>query len=139
MRRPGKCLCGQIRFTAAPKDRDVGVCHCSTCQVQAAGPFLALDCGDTLEFENDITLGVYNSSDWAERVFCTNCGTLIAWRLKDGAMSIVNVAAFDDQDGLQLDHEVYIDQKPAYYSFSEKTQQLTQEDVLKLFAIEGGP
>ena len=133
-RKSGHCLCGEVRFTAIPKDHDVGACHCRTCQVQASGPFMALDCADTLEFEGDSTLGVFNSSDWAERLFCQNCGTLIAWRLKDRTINIVNVAAFEGLGDVRLDHEVYIDQKPGYYSFAEKTQQLTQEDVLKLFA-----
>lgn len=32
------CLCGAVRFTAAPKDRRFGACHCSMCRRSTAGP-----------------------------------------------------------------------------------------------------
>ena len=43
----GGCLCGAVRFTAAPANHEVGACHCSMCRKWTAGPFLVLDCADT--------------------------------------------------------------------------------------------
>lgn len=130
----GQCLCGAVKFTATPKNSDVGVCHCSMCRKHAAGPFFAVDCGDTLKFEDEAHVGVYGSSDWAERVFCTKCGSTLLWRLRDRSTNIVAVDAFNDLGDLKLDHEVFIDEKPGYYSFAEKTQQMTGQQVFEMFA-----
>ena len=132
--KTGQCLCGAVKFRAAPKTADVGVCHCSMCRRISAGPFFAIDCGDTLVFENEDKLGVYNSSEWAERGFCKDCGSTILWRLKDRSINIVAVDLFNDLEGLRLDHEVYIDEKPGYYRFAEKTTQLTGAQVMEMFA-----
>lgn len=130
----GKCNCGAVKFTATPKSGDVGVCHCGSCRRMSAGPFHALDCGDTLKFDNEDNVGVYNSSSWAERGFCKQCGTVLFWRLKDNSIATVSVDAFDDLGDLKLDHEVFIDEKPDYYSFAQKTTQLTGQQVFDMFA-----
>jgi len=134
MGKKGQCLCGAVKFTATPKSTDVGVCHCGMCRKNNAGPFFALDCGDSLSFESDNSLGIYKSSGWANRTFCKDCGSSIAWSMQDGSMNIVAVDLFDGVEGLKLDHEVYIDHKPSYYSFAEVTQKMTEADIMKMFA-----
>ncbi len=134
--KSGKCNCGAVAFKATPKNGDVGVCHCSKCRRMAAGPFFALDCGDTVKFESEESVGVYNSSEWAERGFCKQCGSVLFWRTKDRAVNIVSVDAFDDPIDLTLDHEVFIDEKPGYYSFAEKAKQMTGQECFEQFAAE---
>lgn len=135
----GQCLCKGVKFTATPKNQNVGVCHCDMCRKNNAGAFFAVDCGDTLSFENENHLGVYNSSDWAERLFCKECGSSIAWRMKNGSMSVVAVDLMDGLDQLVLDHEVFIDEKPSYYSFVEKTSQITGPELMKMFQAGNPP
>ena len=132
--KSGQCLCGAVKFTATPKSGDVGVCHCGMCRKHAAGPFFAVDCADTLAFDDETKVGVYGSSDWAERGFCKQCGSTLFWRAKDGSVNIVAVDLFDDPGSLRLDHEVFIDEKPDYYSFAQKTKQLTGQQCFEMFA-----
>lgn len=132
--KSGRCLCGSVKFRASPKKAEVGVCHCSMCRKSAAGPFFAIDCGDSLVFDDETTLGVYGSSEWAERGFCNQCGSTVFWRLKDRSANIVAIDLFDDPGELKLDHEVFIDEKPGYYSFAEKTHQLTGKQVFEMFS-----
>ncbi|MEM9495070.1 MAG: GFA family protein [Pseudomonadota bacterium] len=133
----GQCLCGAVKFKATPKNAEVGVCHCSICRRQSAGPFFAIDCGDSLVFEDATHVGAFASSDWAERGFCTRCGSTLFWRLKDKSINIVAVDLFDEPGDMVLDHEVFIDEKPGYYSFAEKTKQMTGQEVFEMFA-DGG-
>ena len=42
---------------------------------------MAIEVGSSLKIEDDTHLGVYRSSEWAERCFCTKCGTSLFYRL----------------------------------------------------------
>jgi hypothetical protein len=133
----GGCLCGAVRFTATPADREVGACHCSMCRRWSAGPYLERDCTTTLKVEDTTHLGIYRSSDWAERAFCKRCGTSLYYRLVDKNHHYVSAEAFDSRDGYRFAHQVFIDEKPAYYDFANKTHNMTGAEVFAQFAPGG--
>ncbi len=41
---------------------------------------------------------------------------------------------FDEVQGLVLDHQVFVDEKPGYYAFAGETRELTGAEVFALFA-----
>ena len=130
-KRSGKCLCGAVTFTATPKSDSVGVCHCGMCRTFAAGPFFVVDCVDTLKIDNDADLGVYQSSDYGERGFCKKCGSSLFWRMRDGSSSHVSANAFQGAVDWNFDHEIFVEDQPAYYSFAQKTHRMTGEELFK--------
>ncbi|HWV41148.1 GFA family protein [Pseudorhodoplanes sp.] len=135
--KSGGCLCGAVRFTATPANDDVGACHCSICRRWSAGPFMVRDCGTSLKIEDASKAGVYRSSEWAERGFCKTCGTTLYYRLIDKDMYFVSAEAFDDVKTLAFTSQVFIDEKPAYYDFANKTHNMTGAEVFALFAPGG--
>jgi hypothetical protein len=134
----GGCLCGAVRFTASLKDREVGACHCSMCRKWTGGPFMVIDCGDTIKVENESNLGVYRSSEWAERCFCKTCGSVLFYRLVQNGNCYASAEAFDDRAGYALTSQVFIDEKPAYYDFANKTHNMTGAEVFAAFAPPEG-
>ena len=130
----GGCLCGAVRFTAAPRDPHVGACHCGMCRRWSAGPFLALECGGTVKVEDTTQLGVYRSSEWAERCFCKRCGTPLFYRLVGKDFYAVSAEAFDDKTGFAFTSQIFVDEKPAYYDFANKTKNMTGPEVFAAFA-----
>jgi hypothetical protein len=134
--KQGGCLCGAVRFTAAPKDHEVGACHCSMCRRWTAGPFMVMDCADTMKVENESNLGVYRSSEWAERCFCKKCGSALFYRLVQNGNCYASAEAFDDRANYALTSQVFIDEKPAYYDLANKTHNMTGAEV---FAAFGAP
>lgn len=132
--KSGRCLCGAVKFTATPKASRVDACHCDTCRKQVGGPVMAVDCGGAVRFADESKLGVYQSSDWAERGFCPACGTALFWRLKDRSMYTINAGAFDNLDGFSLETEIFVDSKPDYYDFAQDTTKLTGQQVFEMFA-----
>ena len=130
----GGCLCGAVRFTAMPRNKDFGICHCSMCRRWAAGPFFARECGGTVEVEDASNLGIYRSSEWAERCFCKVCGTTLFYRLVGKDFYAVAAEAFDDRAGLAMTGQIFVDEKPSYYDFANKTQMLTGAQVFAAFA-----
>jgi hypothetical protein len=134
----GGCLCGAVRFTASLKDREVGACHCSMCRRWTGGPFMVIDCGDTVKVENESNLGVYRSSEWAERCFCKKCGSVLFYRLVQNGNCYASAEAFDDRAGYALTSQVFIDEKPGYYDFANKTHNMTGAEVFAAFAAPEG-
>ena len=130
----GGCLCGAVRFTATPKDKDFGICHCSMCRRWSAGPFFAIECDGEVRFQDNSNLGVYRSSEWAERGFCKVCGTPLFYRLHGKDFYAVSVEALDDRSGLVLTSQIFIDEKPGYYDFANKTKMMTGAEVFAAFA-----
>lgn len=134
--KSGQCLCGAVKFKATPKANEVTICHCGMCRRQMAGPFFAIECGDALTIEDSPALGVYSASDYGERIFCKDCGTSIAWRTKDRTFSEVSVNTLEDIGELELKQEIFVDDKPDYYSFAETTTKLTGAQVMDAFMAQ---
>ncbi|TQV86223.1 GFA family protein [Exilibacterium tricleocarpae] len=132
--RTGSCLCGAVRFTAKNAAKALGACHCTMCRKWGGGPFLALECGTEVTFEGEENISLYDSSDWAERGFCRNCGTHLFYRLKENQLYMMSPGLFADDSELVFDHQVFIDEKPAYYSFANKTSDMTGAEVFEKYA-----
>ncbi|MZR61998.1 GFA family protein [Alcanivorax sp. DP30] len=131
----GHCLCGKVCLTATPKSQHLGACHCDMCRRWGGGPLLVVDC-ENVEVSGDDSVGIYASSDWAERGFCKQCGTHLFYRLKEGGLYAVPVGVLDGDSHWQLAEQVFIDSKPGYYSFAEKTRNLTGEELFAQFGAE---
>lgn len=127
--RRGKCVCGAISVTAKNAGSSVGACHCGTCRRWGGGPFMEIDCGTEVSFGGGGTVSVYESSDWAERGFCGQCGTHLFYRLKETGQHMVPVGIFDTDDGLIFEQQVFIDEKPPYYRFANDTQDMTGAEL----------
>lgn len=95
---------------------------------------MEVDCGPDITFEGEQHIGIFDSSKWAERGFCKICGTHLFYRLKASRDHMVPVGVFDDDGDLSFERQVFVDEKPHYYSFSNKTQELTGAEIFALYA-----
>lgn len=134
----GTCLCEKIIVTTTPDAAEVDACHCTMCRKWAAGPFMAMGCGNKFSVQGEEFLAVYKSSEWAERVFCSNCGTSIAWRLSEGGSIHVSSQLFSETNDYPLGTQVFIDEKPRTYSFAEKSKTMTGAEIFAMFAPKEG-
>ncbi len=134
--RQGQCLCGAIRITAKEAGSSVGACHCKMCRRWGGGPFMEIDCGTAISFDNEENVSVFDSSAWAERGFCRKCGTHLFYRIKESGQHMVPVGLFDDEENLVFKTQVFIDEKPPYYGFENETQEMTGAEI---FAMFGAP
>jgi hypothetical protein len=91
---------------------------------------MEIECGTDVSFEGADNISVFDSSAWAERAFCKQCGTHLFYRLKKTGQHGVPVGLFDDEENLTFAHQVFIDEKPSYYKFSNETQDLTGAEIL---------
>lgn len=129
----GSCVCGASSFEAAAVSTSLGACHCGLCRRWGGGPLLAVECGTDVKFAESSQVSVFPSSEWAERGFCARCGTHLFYRLKESGEYHVPVGLFKDDGAFQFDHQVFIDEKPEYYSFNGETRNMTGAELFAMF------
>ena len=128
----GKCLCGAVSFVAEGVDPELHACHCSMCRNWAGSPLLAAAV-NKISFEGESHIKRFASSDWAERGFCDTCGTSLFYYLKEADHYIVCTGSFADQSQFKLHGEIFIDEKPASYSFAGDHPRLTGAEFMARF------
>jgi hypothetical protein len=84
--------------------------------------------------EGDDSITVFDSSAWAERGFCSRCGTHLFYRIKQSQQYHMPAGLFEDHDHFVFEHQVFIDEKPAYYSFSNETKDMTGAEIFAMYA-----
>lgn len=124
----GHCLCGAVTISA-PQRTGVSVCHCGMCRRWGGGPLFALECGSGVAIEGGEHVVSYRSSAWAERAFCRRCGTHLYYRMLEGGSYAIPAGLLDDASGFALAMQIFIDEKPAYYSLAEPVPSLTGAQV----------
>ncbi|MCG8652393.1 MAG: GFA family protein [Pirellulales bacterium] len=132
--RTGGCLCGKVRYKTTKPVDTVSVCHCDMCRRWNGGPAFAFECEKAVEFEGADNIVHYRSSDWAERGFCGICGSNLYYRFVESGYYSLNVGTLDDQSGLTLENQIFIDEKPDFYRFANETTMMTGEEIFALYA-----
>lgn len=123
-----RCLCGAVTMTIASVGKSVGACHCTTCRGWGGGPSLSVDCGTGVAIAGEDRVAVYESSRWAQRGFCSRCGTHLFYRLTQGQRYYIPAGLLDGCD-LVFAEQVFIDSKPGYYAFANETECLTGAEL----------
>ena len=128
----GTCLCESVTIETNSVN-EFEACHCGTCRRWGGGPFLAVHCDSNVSMSGREHIKVYESSDWAERGFCSNCGTHLFYHLKPTDEYIVPVGLFQSEDNFNFRQQIFIDKKPGYYAFANPTENLTEQEVFEKF------
>jgi len=129
----GHCICGKVEVHVKKLNPHVGACHCRMCRNWGSGPYMEFNCGNDVAFTGEEHISVFSSSEWAERGFCSTCGTHLYYRLKESRDHLVSVGLFDKTEGFQFDNQVFVDEKPSFYSFSNETNEMTGAEVFAAF------
>ena len=85
-------------------------------------------------FEGEDKIGRIRSSEWAERGFCTKCGSNLFYHIIDSNVYQISAGLMDDQSKLRMSLQVFIDDKPQFYEFANKTETMTGAEVFAKYA-----
>ncbi len=133
----GHCMCGEVSIEANLINNEVGVCHCKDCRRWSGSPFMSVESyADDVVINGQELVAIYNSSDWAERGFCSKCGSNLFYRLKENQKYFLLAGLFEQEDEFAMDHQIFIDRKPDFYSFANKTKNLTAEETIAMFSSD---
>ena len=134
----GKCLCGAVTVSTELKAPSVGACHCRMCRTWGGGPFMTLDAPGGVTISGEEHVGNFVSSHWAERGFCRQCGTHLYYRLKQNQQYFLPAGLFDLDDSVKFDHQVFVDERPAFYRFANETKDMTGPEIFAMFGASQG-
>ena len=126
----GRCLCGSVAFEFQGPVRPFTACHCRTCRRQT-GHFVVATSIPTeqFEFHNREGLSWYSSSHFAERGFCSRCGSVLFYRMKDRSSIEVFAGALDDPAGIPVSHHIFAGEKGCYYELTDGLPAFAGDDT----------
>ncbi|MBD8511596.1 GFA family protein [Photobacterium sp. WH77] len=130
----GHCLCGKVGLKSTSGSLHAEACHCGMCRKWSGGPYLSVAAGTEVSFTGEENISRFSSSDWGERGFCKHCGSHLFYFLKPTGQYMVPAGLLDQESQLEMDQQIFIDKKPAYYAFSNNTENLTEEEVFAKYA-----
>lgn len=115
----GHCLCGAVQIGALVT-KTFGACHCRMCRQWSGGLWM----GVKTVGKPDITgpVSVHKSSIYADRGFCSKCGSAIWHRERVSGKKAITLALglFEDQDGWTMTREIYADARPDHYALASE-------------------
>ena len=132
-------MCGAVTFQVRDLRKDFGACHCEMCRRWTGSAFLGITVPEqTITFEGTEHIATLQSSPWAERAWCSKCGTGLWYRVTaPGPMATdyeIPIGLLHDADGLRMTREIYIDKKPDSFAYEGEHKLLTRSQVLELYA-----
>lgn len=132
MTHTGKCLCGQVRFTADAEPSGARMCWCRDCQYIASGSATVnvLFPEEAVRYDGEI--GTFrmtaDSGNTVERGFCTKCGAQMYSRTVEpkGAPIRVRAGTLDDPALIAPTAIIWAASAPAWVELDPKLPQHAQ-------------
>src|SRR5687768_4448242 len=104
----GTCLCKSVSVSFPLHDKVFDACHCGMCRKWGGGPFLSVHGGtENVELKGEANIARYDSSDWAQRGFCKNCGTHLFYFLKPRDLYIFSLGVLNNIDDLKFHKQIF--------------------------------
>ena len=94
---------------------------------------LAIDSGALKGISGESSITRYQSSDWAERGFCKQCGTSLFYYLVPAEQYHFPAGLLDQSLSDKMSMQIFVDEKPDYYDFANKTESMTGAEVFEHF------
>lgn len=125
----GHCLCGAVKITLTDAHREIDVCHCKMCARWGGAMYAGLEAG-RCSVEGDEAITIYQSSDWAERAFCSKCGSNLWYSFKPTGNRTFLAGMFDLPEGMAIKQQIFVDEKPDWYDLAQKSPMKTGAQII---------
>ena len=129
----GQCLCGAVSVHLKVPEATVDACHCGMCVRWGGGAYLSTRMAEEMEIEGEEYVTRFRSSKWAERGFCSQCGTHLLFTYLPTGSTSFSPGLFSDAKGFSLKEEIFIDAKPDYYEYAGERPRLTEAEVMEKY------
>lgn len=134
----GQCLCGGVTVSAIIDAPTLCACHCTMCHRQNSGPYISI-MTDQAGTEASGSIKIFRSSDWAERAFCSECGSTLWYSTVHDGARYLSAGLFENAGAAPLALEYYADNCPQGYRLDGNHKRLTEVETIALFTEGGEP
>lgn len=123
----GSCLCKKIKFEISTSPKQINLCHCKMCQKfsgSAFGSFMRVETSGFKITEGKEFEKIYNSSDFAARAFCSECGSSFRYIYKESPeLTFVATGCLDDDPQIKPRHHIFVKDKAPWYEINSNIPQ----------------
>lgn len=125
----GGCLCGGVSILLDKPEGAVEICQCDMCR-RWGGAFYAGIRAENATVTDKDCVGIYRSSEWAERAFCKRCGSSLWYRfLPTGRRSFL-AGLFDGASALPIEKEIFADEAAAWCALNGDHHRQSAAEVM---------
>lgn len=125
----GHCLCGNVTIVLDNPKRQVELCHCDICR-RWGGAFYAALSGADFAITGKASIKEFRSSEWAERAFCTVCGSNLWYRFVPTGNRSFLAGLFAEAADFPIEREIFVDERAAWCTISGDHPRLTGAEVI---------
>ena len=125
----GHCLCNSVRIELEQPGDEIELCQCNMCR-RWGGAFFSALTGKDFTIHGEEHIGVYRSSEWAERAFCKDCGTNLWYKFLPTGNRSFSAGLFDEAHGLKIEKEIFCDEAASWTCVSGEHPRMTGEEII---------
>jgi hypothetical protein len=136
----GGCLCQAVRYEADANLREAFYCHCKTCQKTSGAPATVgvMVKPGTLEFTKEEPK-FFQSSPFARRSFCQNCGSRLFWTSPDKADWVIAFAgSLDHPEHVVPTEHLSVESQLPWHEVTDNLPRKRTEDDPELMNLWAG-
>lgn len=120
----GRCACGAVRFEVNGLLRPVIACHCQTCRKTSGHYWAATEAyRANLRLLDERWLKWFQSSELAQRGFCSECGSSLFFRRHDSDRISIAAGALEAPTTLDLVEHICSREAGDYYMIENDLSQ----------------
>lgn len=125
----GHCLCGAVTIALDGPNHEIEICQCDMCR-RWAGSFYSAQTGKSVTVSGEDSITTYQSSEWAERAFCTKCGSNLWYRFLPTGNRSFSAGLFDAAATHAIEKEIFVDERADWCRLLGDHPRQTGEEVI---------
>ena len=117
----GSCLCKAVRYEIKGRLQDAGNCHCKMCRKAHGAAFASnadVEPADFRWVSGEDSLSSYESSPGQSRIFCSVCGSKLAFSEK-GRVVMITLGTVDGDPGIRPRSHIFVAWKAEWHQIDD--------------------
>jgi hypothetical protein len=125
----GHCLCGAVTIALDNPAHEIEICQCAMCR-RWGGSFYTAQTSERADITGEDRATVYRSSEWAERAFCSQCGSNLWFCFLPTGNRSFSAGLFDAAAHHAIEKEIFVDERADWCRIEGDHRRQTGAEVI---------